>query len=76
MKKIGNSFTQITYSVFVQYENKTYLRKEYIINGISSLSWEEVRKNEYNTWDTYQRVSDIETFNILNNEYYKMIYFL
>ena len=72
MKKIGNHFTKITNIALVEYNDKTYMREENIINGKVNLRWELKRKNKHNTWDTIAYISDKETLNILNEEYTKM----
>ena len=74
MKRIGDYFLQITHLVFVEYKGKTYTRKENIINGKISLTWTLKQENEHGTWDEVEYVSDKETLNVLNDEYYKMSY--
>ena len=74
MKRIGEYFVQITHLVFVEYNGKTYTRKENIINGKVSLTWVLKKKNEHGTWDDVDYVTDKKILNVLNDEYDKMSY--
>lgn len=74
MKRIGDYFVKITHLVFVEYKGKTYNRKETIINGKVSLTWMLKEKNEHETWDDGDYVTDKKTLNVLNDEYDKMSY--